>query len=89
MHTPSRLPSPSDVSDEEWAFVAPYLSLLAEHAGPRRYPLREVFNGRRWPVHTGAPGRLLPHDLPPWALETRGILQATGWPGGLTPATGC
>lgn len=37
-----RTPYPSDVSDDEWAFVAPYLVLLAEDASQRRYPLREV-----------------------------------------------
>ena len=56
----------SDVSDEEWAFVAPYLTLLPEAAGQRFHPLREVFNALRWIVRAGAPWRLLPHDFPPW-----------------------
>ena len=42
--TPSRTPYPSDGSDDEWAFVAPYLTLLPEDAGQRTYDLREVFN---------------------------------------------
>jgi len=58
---------PSDVSDEEWAFVAPYLTLMKEDAPPRDYPLREVFNGLRWLVRAGATWRLMPHDLPPWS----------------------
>ena len=62
-----RSPYPSDVSDDEWAFVAPYLALLAEDAGQRKYALREVFNGLRYIVKTGAHWRMLPHDLPPWA----------------------
>jgi transposase len=62
----ARKPYPSDVSDAEWSFVAPYLSLLPEAAAQRRWPLREVFNGLRWIVRTGAPWRLMPHDLPPW-----------------------
>ena len=57
---------PSDVSDEEWAFVAPYLTLMTPDAPQRQYPLREVFNGLRWLVRAGAAWRLLPHDLPPW-----------------------
>lgn len=57
---------PSDVSDEEWALVAPYLTLMTEDAPQRDYPLREVFNGLRWIVRTGAQWRWLPHDLPPW-----------------------
>lgn len=63
-----RKPYPSDVSDEEWAFVAPYLTLMTEEAPQRRYPLREVFNGLRWIVRTGAPWRMMPHDLPPWPV---------------------
>ncbi len=62
-----RQPYPSDVSDDEWAFVAPYLTLLPEEAGQREHSLREVFNGLRWVVRTGSPWRYLPHDLPPWA----------------------
>ena len=61
-----RKPYPSDVSDDEWAFVAPYLTLMTEDAPQREHSLREVFNGLRWLVRTGAPWRLMPHDLPPW-----------------------
>lgn len=39
---------PSDVSDAEWEFVAPYLFLLPLDAGQRDHDLREVFNGLRW-----------------------------------------
>ena len=64
----TRSPYPSDVSDEEWAFVAPYLVLLPEDAGQRRYALREVFNGLRYLVRTGVHWRMMPHDLPPWPV---------------------
>src|SRR5215212_5412621 len=57
---------PSDVSDEEWAFVAPYLALLREDAPRRTHDLREVFDALRWLVRSGAPWRMLPHDFPPW-----------------------
>jgi transposase len=62
----SRKPYPSDVSDDEWAFVAPYLTLMTEDAPQREHSLREVFNGLRWLVRTGAPWRWMPHDFPPW-----------------------
>lgn len=68
---PARTPYPSDVSDDEWTFVAPYLTLLSETASQRRHNLREVFNGVRYIVKTGAHWRmlfLLPHDLPPWPV---------------------
>jgi transposase len=57
---------PSDVSDDEWALVCPYLTLMKEDAPQREYPLREVFNGLRWIVRTGSQWRMMPHDLPPW-----------------------
>src|SRR5262245_29970661 len=57
---------PTDVSDPEWALVAPYLTLMTEDAPQREYPLREVFNGLRWMVRGGSSWRLMPHDLPPW-----------------------
>jgi transposase len=62
----ARKPYPSDVSDDEWAFVAPYLTLIREDAAQREHSLREVFNGLRYLVRSGGAWRLLPHDLPPW-----------------------
>jgi transposase len=44
----------SDVSDEEWASVAPYLTLMNEEAPQREHPLLEVFNGLRYIVRAGA-----------------------------------
>jgi transposase len=62
----NRKPYPSDVSDEEWAFVAPYLTLVREEAPQRTHDVREVFNTLRWIVRAGAVWRMLPHDFPPW-----------------------
>jgi transposase len=61
-----RRPYPSDVSDEEWAFVAPYLTLMDPDAPQREYALRDLFDGLRWMVRTGAPWRYIPNDFPPW-----------------------
>ena len=75
----TRKPYPSDVSDEEWAFVAPYLALVREDAPQRNHDLREVFNGLRWIVRTGSAWRYMPHDLPPWEAvyqQTRRWLEA-------------
>jgi transposase len=63
---PARKPYPSDVSDEEWAFVAPYLTLMREDAPQREHSLREVFNALRYLVRVGESWRYLPNDLPPW-----------------------
>ena len=64
--TTTRNAYPSDISDDEWDFVAPYLTLMMVDAPQRDHDLREVFNGLRWIVRTGSPWRYLPHDLPPW-----------------------
>lgn len=62
---------PSDVNDEEWAFVAPYLTLMKEEAPQREHSLREVFNGLRWIVRTGAQWRMMRHDLPTWLIVSQ------------------
>ena len=46
---------PGDVSEDEWAFVAPYLTLITEEAPQGEYPLREVINGLRYVVWGGIP----------------------------------
>jgi transposase len=63
----ARKPYPSDVSDEEWNFVALYLTLMKQDAPQREHDLREIFNGVRWIVRTGSQWRYMPHDLPPWS----------------------
>ena len=72
----NRKPYPSDVSDDEWALVAPYLTLLPEESAQRTHSLREVFNGLRYIVKTGAPWRWMPNDLPPWEIVYQ---QAQRW----------
>ena len=74
-----RKPYPTDVSDEEWAFVAPYLTLMTEDAPQRRHDLRQVFDALRWIVRAGAPWRMLPTNFPPWQAvyqQTRRWLDA-------------
>lgn len=57
---------PTDVSDEEWEFCAPYLTLMREDAPQREHALRDIFNALRWMVRAGCPWRLMPTNLPPW-----------------------
>jgi transposase len=54
------------VSEEEWAFVAPYLTLCREDAPQCEHALRAVFNGLRYIVRTGNQWRFMLSDLPPW-----------------------
>ena len=76
MEATGRRAYPSDVSDEEREFVAPYLTLMKEDAPQREHSLREVFNALRWMVRTGAQWRFLPNDLPPWSAVNQ---QAQRW----------
>jgi transposase len=61
-----RKPYPSDVSDDEWALVVPYLTLMKEDAPQREHSMRELFNGLRYVIRYGIAWRAMPNDLPPW-----------------------
>jgi transposase len=63
---PNRKAYPSDVNDQEWELLAPYLTLISEEAPQRDYALRDVFDALRWLVRTGAQWRYIPGDFPPW-----------------------
>src|SRR5580700_3409030 len=67
---------PSDVSDAEWEFLVPFLTLMREDAPQREHPLRDLFNGMRYVVRTGCQWRYLPHDFPPWTAVYQ---QARRW----------
>src|SRR5260370_1333247 len=47
---------PSDVTDEEWEFVLPYLLLCREDSVHREHDLREVCNAVAYGAKTGWPG---------------------------------
>lgn len=67
---------PSNSSDQEWAFVAPYLTLMTEDAPQRKHHLRRVYDALKYVVRTGIPWRFLPGDFPPWAAVYQ---QARRW----------
>ena len=52
---PQRTSCPSDVTDEEWAIVSPYLVLMSEDVPQWTHELRDAFNVVRWIVPTDAP----------------------------------
>ena len=60
---------PSDVSDEEWDYCAPYLCLMRDDAPQRDYSLRDLFNALRSQIRARLP---LAHDAQrPAALGSR------------------
>jgi putative transposase len=57
---------PSDVSDDEWTYLAPHLPALKSGGRPRVHAVREIVNAMFSRLRSGCAWRLLPHDLPPW-----------------------
>lgn len=56
---------PSDVDDDTYLFLLPYLLLSPEDARQRKYSIRDVLNALLWVARTGAQWAYLPHDFPP------------------------
>ena len=56
---------PSDLSDEEWALVAPAIPPARRGGRPREVNLREVVNAILYVLSTGCQWQALPKDLPP------------------------
>jgi len=73
---PRRSGYPSDVTDEEWHFIAPYLTLIPFDAPQRKHDPRAVLNALRWVVRTGAQWAFLPNDFPPAEIVRE---QARRW----------
>lgn len=61
----SRLRYPSDLTDDEWALVAPQIPPAKPGGNKRTVDLREVMNGVMYVLSTGCQWRALPKDLPP------------------------
>ena len=61
----SGLRYPSDLTDEEWTFVAPLIPPAKRGGGKRSVDLRAVVNGLMYVLSTGCQWRAIPKDLPP------------------------
>src|SRR5258706_2573208 len=57
---------PTDLTDEEWARIEPFLPGAAKSGRPARTDLREVLNAIRYLARSGGGWRMLPKDFPPW-----------------------
>ena len=56
----------SDLSDEAWAILEPYIPLAKPGGRPRRVDIREIVNAIFYILRGGCSWRLLPHDFPKW-----------------------
>ena len=61
----SQLRYPSDLTDDEWAHVAPLIPPAKAGGNKRSIDVREVMNGIMYILSTGCQWRALPKDLPP------------------------
>ena len=57
---------PSDLTDEEWARIEPFLPRASKAGRPVEVELREVLNAIRYMARSGGGWRMLPNDFPPW-----------------------
>ena len=56
----------TDLTDEQWALIAPHLPPPKPGGRPRRTDLRAVVDAILYLLRTGCQWRLLPRDFPPW-----------------------
>jgi len=61
----SKLRYPSDLTDEEWALIAPEIPPAKRGGGKRTVDMREVVNGLMYVLTTGCQWRAIPKDLSP------------------------
>jgi|SRR5689334_2443795 transposase len=73
---------PSDLTDEEWALVEPFIPPARRGGRQRTVDVREVLNGILYALATGCQWRALPRDLPPRGT-VHGYLSLWAWDGTL------
>jgi len=56
----------TDLTDEQWAILAPLIPPPHRNCRPRKADMREVMNAILYLLRTGCAWRYLPHDLPPY-----------------------
>lgn len=63
-----RNPYPSDLSDEQWRRLEPWVPAPKPGGRPASYSRREIVNAVLYLVRNGCTWRGLPHDLPPYRI---------------------
>jgi transposase len=82
-HAPRKERYPSDLTDAEWALIAPMIPPAQRGGRPRETDMREVMNAVRYVLRTGCQWRQLPKDFPPrstvygyfWEWSRYGLLD--------------
>lgn len=55
-----------DLTDAQWAMLAPALPAASRKGPSARCTKRQIIDGIRWRVRTGAPWRDVPAEFAPW-----------------------
>lgn len=63
---PRRKSYQSDLTDQEWQIIEPYVPAPKPGGRPRLWTIREILNAIFYIVRAGCVWRMMPHDLPPW-----------------------
>lgn len=63
-----RMAYPSDMNDQEWECIAPYVQPAPGPGRKRRVDIRAVINALLYVSRSGCQWRMLPHDFPTWEL---------------------
>jgi putative transposase len=58
---------PTDLNDQEWAVIEPYVPKPKPGGRPAEHSRREIINAIAYVLRSGCAWRLMPHDLPPWS----------------------
>ncbi len=82
-HDPRGRRYPSDLTDEEWALIAPFIPPPRSGGRGRETDMREVMNAILYGLATGCQWRALPKDFPPrstvygyfWDWRRYGVLD--------------
>ena len=82
-HAPRKGRYPSDLTDAEWALIAPLIPPARRGGRPRETDMREGMNAVRYVLRTGCQWRQLPKDFPPrstvysyfWEWSRYGVLD--------------
>ncbi len=57
---------PTDLTDEEWRCIQPFLPPVPRRGRNPKTDLHEVLDALRYLARTGGGWRMLPNDFPPW-----------------------
>jgi len=64
----SRMPYPTDVTDERWRRIEPYVPRPKPSGRPAKYSRCDVVNAILYQTRNGCTWRSLPHDLPSYRI---------------------